>query len=242
MRDFNKVFVIALPRCATVSMCDALNSLGVHIAHLGQICGEAGGEHHNAERLIRIHEQVAAGDFQLDILQRCDGLADYPACIPNVFESLDAQYPGSLFINVRRDRNLQAWLQSAERQFVGLQIIKTGRGSTPEEQAFMRAMHDFRRRTFGQREFDADVYRRAYQAFQSAVERYFAGRGDVLLDIPDISLLPERGFELLAEFLQCPAPARPFPRNDQHSVAPQRAFMEALASAQVVSQTGIKPE
>lgn len=241
MRDFNKVHVIALPRCATVSVCDALGALGIRIAHLGRIFGEDTPEHHNPARLIRLHEQITAGDFDLEILRECDGLADYPACIPEVFAALDRRYPGSLFINVRRDGDLGAWVQSAERQFVGLQLIKTGRGSTPQDRAFMRVMADFRRMTFGRSEFDADVFRRAYERHQREIERYFAGRQGVLLDVADITLLQKQGIELLCGFLGCTAPAIPFPHRDDHSEAPRRAFLEALRRGEIRSQTGITP-
>src|SRR5690606_9217451 len=110
-----------------------------------------------------------------------------------------------------------------------------------EDRRFMQAMIDFRRMTFRQSEFDVDVYRRAYERHQSEVTRYFAGREHTLLDISDINLLPERGFELLANFLECDAPRKPFPRNDGHSRGPQLAFMEALARGEIVSQTGIVP-
>lgn len=241
MRDFNKLHVIALPRCATVSLMGALGILGVRIAHLGKIYGERTPGHHNASRLIRIHEQISSGDFQLEILEECDGLADYPACIGSVYEALDSHYPGSLFINVRRDSDPAGWLRSAEMQFVGLQLTKTGVGSTAEDQRFMRAMTDFRRMTFGSSAFEPDVFRRAYERHQLELRRYFAGRNDVLLDIPDVGLLPEHGFPLLCRFLQCEEPAVAFPRNNQHSLAPQQAFLEKLAKGEIVSTTGIQP-
>jgi hypothetical protein len=174
MRSFRKVFVIALPRCATVSMCEGLGALGVKVAHLGKIFGEATPPHNDPQRLARMHEQITAGDFNLDVLQSCDGLVDYPACIPDVFRALDRQYPGSLYINVRRS-DLDAWLRSVERQFVGLQLIKMGHEATPEERDFMRVMRSFRGSTFGQPEFDATVYRHAYAAHQSLIEEYFQG-------------------------------------------------------------------
>ena len=80
--------------------------------------------------MLRIHGQITAESFQLDVLRECDGLSDYPACIPQLFETLHQQYLGSLFINVRRDRNPQTWLQSAERQFVGLELLNTGLPAT----------------------------------------------------------------------------------------------------------------
>jgi hypothetical protein len=242
MREFNKIFVIALPRCATVSMCDALGLLGVPTAHLGKIYGEQTSEHNNPQRLMRMYEQISAGDYQLDVLRDCRGLADYPACCSEVFPRLDQQYPGSLFINVRRDGDTERWLQSVERQFVGLQLVKQGRQATEEEQRFMKVMLAFREMTFGQSKFDADAYLRAYQKFQAKVGEYFAQRRECLLDIAEIGELQTNGFQRLAEFLQCEALDRPFPNSNQHSVNPQFAFMQALVEGRITSQTGIHPE
>jgi hypothetical protein len=239
MRTFNKLFVIALPRCATVSLWDALGELGIRVAHLGKIYGEQSPEHHNAERLRQMYEQIVARDFDFDVLRECDGLADYPACIVEVFQGLDRQYPGSLFVNVRRDRDPHGWLQSAERQFVGLQLVKTGRQATPADRAFMETMTEFRRRTFGKVEFDARVFGEAYHRHQQAVAQHFAGRERDLLDVSDLQLLHERGFALLGEFLECPAPNLSFPRRNEHSTAPQEAFLAALARGEIQSQTGI---
>lgn len=241
MREFNKVHLIALPRCATVSMCDGLGELGIRIAHLGKIYGEQSDRHYDAQRLIEMHQQLCKGDFQLQILNECDGLADYPACIAEVYEALDHSHPGSLFINVRRDADPRAWLQSAERQFVGLQLLSAGCDATPQQRAFMQAMIDFRRMTFGTSHFDAAAFQRAYDRHQQQIQRYFAGRRGVLLDIPDVNLLRKHGFDLLCDFLVCPKPSSPFPQRIGHSEAPTQAFLAALRRGEVASQTGIDP-
>ncbi|TWT57796.1 hypothetical protein KOR42_11630 [Thalassoglobus neptunius] len=241
MREFNKIHVIALPRCATVSMAEGLGALGVSVAHLGKIFGEQSPHHHDAKRLIRMHEQIARKDYDLDILSECDGLADYPVCIPEIFEALDQQFPESLFINVRRDENLQSWIQSAEKQFIGLRLLKTGDGATEEDRQFAEAMADFRRMTFGQSEFDPDVFLKAYHQHQDRVRNYFSGREDQLLDIPDVSLLRENGFQLLCGFLKCDTKQILFPQKNDHSVAPQQAFFDALKEGKIDSKTGLRP-
>ncbi|RMF38170.1 MAG: hypothetical protein D6753_16185 [Planctomycetota bacterium] len=241
MRSFNKVFVIALPRCATVSMWDALGRLGIRTAHLGKIYGEATAEHHNPQRLLRMYDQIRAGDFRLDILQDCDGLADYPACIFDVFTQLDREFPGSLFINVRRDDDIRRWLQSVERQFVGLQLLKEGDSATPEERKFMEAMRGFRQMTFGSTEFDAELYERAYRAYQDKVDAYFASRPSDLLTLHSVDDLGEVGFQALCAFLDCPIPDVDFPRQNSHSIRPAHAFHEALDAGRIRSQTGIEP-
>lgn len=241
MRSFNKIFVIALPRCATVSLSDALGMLGIATAHLGRIYGEAIEAHHHSQRLTRIFSQLSGGDYDLDILRECRGLADYPACCPRVLSQLDRQYPGSLFINVRRDGDLQNWLQSVEGQFVGLQLLKQGAAATDDERSFMQAMLAFREMTFGQSEFDPDVYLAAYRAYQRRVTEMFASRTADLLQFDDVRELATSGFERLCDFLDCPHPAQPFPNCNAHSLAPRSAFMQALAEGKVRSQTGILP-
>ncbi len=241
MRPYNKVFVIALPRCATVTMSDALGVLGVKTAHLGRIYGEEGAEHNNPARLSRMYQQLVAGDSQLDILQLCDGLADYPVCCLDVVERMDKAYPGSLFINVRRDDDIRRWLQSVERQFVGLQLLKEDADATPEEQAFMKVMLAFREMTFQSSRFDAAAYESAYHSYQSAVNKYFANRSGDLLSL-ELSQLGETGFELLGDFLQCDnVPNEPFPCSNEHSIRPKEAFQDALRTGKIISQTGIAP-
>ena len=240
MRKFNKVFIIALPRCATVSLCDALGLLGIPTAHLGRIYGEQTQEHNNPARLKRMYEQITKGDFKLDILEQCMGLADYPVCCTEVFSQLDQAYPGSLFINLRRDQDVGRWLQSVERQFVGLQMVKAGKTSTEEEQEFMKVMLYFRELTFGQAKFDATAYEHTYQHYQARLSDYFAGRAD-FLNISDIADLESTGFEQLCNFLECEKPDQAFPRSNDHSDLPYKAFMQALEDGRIESQTGIRP-
>lgn len=240
MRSFNKIFIIALPRCATVSLCDALGLLGIRTAHLGRIYGEATDEHHHPQRLSRIYQQITNGDYDLDILRDCRGLADYPACCPSVLLQLDRQFPGSLFVNVRRDNDLVGWLQSVERQFIGLQLVKQNIEASADEQHFMQVMLSLRAMTFGQSRFDPEVYLRAYHAYQRHVELTFAARPEVLLQFDDTADLEIVGFEKLCEFLECPNPSQRFPNSNTHSQRPQAAFMKALADGAVTSQTGIQ--
>lgn len=241
MREFNKIFVIALPRCATVSMCDGLGILGVPTAHLGKIYGENSVEHNNPARLTRVFEQIRQNDYDLDILRECRGLVDYPACAVSVFKRLDLQYPGSLFINVRRDHEIERWIQSVERQFIGLQLVKQGRTATSEEQNFMKVMLALRELTFGQSKFEAAAYVAAYHSYQRAVSEYFVGRTSDLLEFHDIAELELSGFQRLAEFLHCSAPDQSFPNSNEHSLRPNQAFMNAIEEGRIVSQTGIRP-
>lgn len=241
MRAFNKVFVIALPRCATVTMSDALGIMEVRTAHLGRIYGEASREHNHPERLGRMYEQISAGDFDLDVLKICDGLADYPVTCIEVVRQLDIQFPGSLFVNVRRDDSMDRWLQSVERQFVGLQLIKQGQAASAQEREFMQVMLAFRTMTFGVGKFDVDAYAEAYMGYQAAVDKYFAGRNGDLLSV-GLTDLAEDGFGLLSKFLECQdmdLSGQAFPNCNEHSIRPQEAFMSALEAGDITSQTGI---
>ncbi len=237
MRRFNKIHVIALPRCATVSVCDALRMLGLRLAHLGRIDRQSDEEHHDTARLVRMHQQIESSDFAFDILDHCDGLADYPACITEVYQKLDQQYPGSLFINVRRDLDPQAWLRSARRQFIGLRLLKSMPNSSDRDQDFVNVMNIFREMTFGSREFHHETYLRAYETHQQNVSRYFANRPESILDIPDISILNDQGFDLLCEFLDCEKPKLPFPYNNRHSIAPEEAYRSALERGEITTDT-----
>lgn len=245
MRQFNKIFVISLPRCATVSLSEALSIIGIPTAHLGKIYTASHSRnavHHDAARLERIYEQLVAGDFELDILRECRGLVDYPVCCMPVIERMDHQYPGSLFINVRRDNSIDAWLQSVERHFVGLELlhaeVDAGLNASAESRKLLRLMHEFRSMTFGQSEFDAIAYRQAYTSYQHDVARYFETRPSEILQIADVSDL-NNGFSLLTEFLETDVPTQAFPRNDAHSLQPKQAFMRALAAGSIASQTGL---
>ncbi|MFK7736767.1 MAG: sulfotransferase [Pirellulaceae bacterium] len=241
MRSFNKVFVVALPRCATVTMSDALGILGVKTAHLGRIYGEPGAEHNNPQRLIRMHQQLASGCDKLDILDQCDGLADYPVCCMDIVSRLDKAYPGSLFINVRRDTDNSRWLQSVERQFVGLQLLKQRSGASKDEREFMQVMLSFREMTFGSSVFQPTKYTAAYQQYQTELQEYFGVRPSDFLSV-ELETLGDAGFGKLAEFLDCTSiPADGFPFSNAHSIRPRDAFYDALRRGEIKSQTGITP-
>ena len=239
MRDFNKLFVVSLPRCATMSMSEALNVLGIRTAHLGRISGNSNAEHHDARQLARMYRQIQTGDFKFDLLQYCEGLADYPACCFDILQRLDKQYPESLFINVRRDRSRLRWIQSVERQFVGLELTKD---DSSDDRAFMRVMQYFREQTFGQATFAASVYLDAYESYQTKIENYFSDRPNVLLSIADVGELSSVGFESVCAFLQCDLPDVPFPAINRHSTLPAESFMRALQDGRIQSQTGIATE
>ncbi len=242
MREFNKLFVISLPRCATVSISQALGHLGIRVAHLGKIYGEPGSDHHHTGRLQQMLAQIQTGDFHFDLLDHCDGLADYPACCLNVVEQLIQAYPDSLFVNVQRQRSITQWLQSVESQFVGLELLQQVQETTPEHQQFVEVMKQFREMTFGSRSFEAEIYRQAYLDYQQQIDRLFH-KSEQLLNIEDVSQLAELGFPRLCKFLEIePVPTTSFPRSNDHSSRPRQAFIDGLRAGRVVSQTGVSIE
>lgn len=250
MRIFNKVFVTSLPRCATVSLGQALAVLGIPTAHLGRIYWPPQQAANSAElppaqhsdplKFIELFKQINRDDYDLDILRTTRGLADYPACCLLRLNGLIRQYPDSLCIHVGRDRSQQAWLQSVERQFVGLdqlEAIAPAAGRTE----FMQALRAFRRETFGDATFDATTYRQAYHAHQAAVARLARQAPDRWLLFEDIDELPTQGLERLASFLHVPTPAIQFPHASAHSQEATAAFADALRQGKIRSQTGCEP-
>lgn len=242
MREFNKLFIVSMPRCATVSMSQAVGMLGIPTAHLGKIYGEPGSGHSHPQRLERMLQQIEAGDYQLEVLDQCRGLADYPACCLSVIQRLDQQYPGSLFINVARQNSIQRWLQSVESQFVGLELLNADREARPEEKRFLEVMLRFRVMTFGAQNFDARVYAKAYDQYQQAIQDSFSG-SDNLLNIADASDLANNGMQRLCQFLEITGTSHysslTFPYSNEHSSKPRAAFLNALRQGRVISQTGI---
>lgn len=242
MRKFNKLFVISLPRCATVSTCQALGQLGIRIAHLGKIYGESGDEHHHPDRLQKMLAQIQAGDYRFELLNQCDGLADYPACCLNVVERLAEVYPDSLFINVKREQSVNHWLQSVESQFVGLELLQQSDQRSEQQQRFIVVMKQFRKLTFGSDCFEAKLYQQAYINYQDRVEQIF-GSSDRLLTFDDVSQLAVEGFRKLCSFLELETSTiAEFPKSNAHSDRPRRAFIDALRNGKLKSQTGIVVE
>jgi hypothetical protein len=220
-------------------MSQALGGLGIRTAHLGKIFGHSGVEHHDSQRLARMLHQIQNEDYRLDVLEECQGLADYPACCMQVIERLDEQYPGSLFINVQR-QDLARWLQSVELQFVGLDLIAEASPAGSPERQLMKIMHSFRQMTFGNSQFQATQYRQAYQLYQQQVQAYFSLRSSDWLNFEDVSQLASDGFKRLGKFLNLALNKEAeFPSSNLHSQIPKQAFMTALRSGTTQSQTGL---
>ncbi len=125
---------------------------------------------------------------------------------------------------------------------MGLQLIKLGKTASDSDRRFMHVMRSFRASTFGKADFDVEHYRQAYHDHQHQVREYFRQRPDDLLDIEDVSMLENDGFQMLGEFLQFKTPNGKFPRVNDHSDAPRNAFLAAVREGRIESQTGIEIE
>ena len=235
-------------------MSNALGNLGIPTGHLGKIYGaqrECDGDtalssgsavHYHPQRLVRMYEQITRQDFVLEIFEDCRGLADYPACILPVLEQLSAHYPGSLFVNVRRDRSLTAWLQSVEQHFVGLELLHAEAEVSPAELSTLDALQAFRAMTFGQSHFDAKHYLHVYHEYQRQLRAMFAGRDAEWLQFDDVADLEREGYARLSNFLRTHLPGGPFPRDQRHSRRPRQAFQHALQAGKIRSQTGLRAD
>lgn len=245
MRPFNKIFVTSLPRCATVSICQALAQLGVPMSHLGKSYPPHPGEeplgaHHDPQRFIELFEQLSAADYDLHCLRAARGLADYPACCLERLEQLAAHYPDSLFIHVARDADINAWLQSTERQLVGLDLLDAFQDD-PLRRRFMQVMRGFRKETFGSEAFVAESYKRAYLRHQERIEKLSQRAHERWLIFRDAGHLKQSGMRRLAEFLGLTTRGVPFPHVEEHGREASATFYKALIEGTVRSQTGIVP-
>lgn len=258
MREFNKLFVTSLPRCATVSVSQALAQLGLPIVHLGKryvadkvpppnaattslatVESTKSSETDDSQRhydplaFIDLFRQLADDDYDLRCLQKARGIADYPACCPQRLKRLDQQYPGSLFIHVARHRNVEAWLQSIEKHFIGLDLLDQAIRD-PVHREFRAAMQHFRYETFGSVVFDTKLYRNAYDSYHVQINRWSADAPQRWLVFDDIGDLASQGIPRLVEFLQLPREpwheAWSFPHSDAHSGAAKAAFHAAAPS------------
>jgi hypothetical protein len=244
MRTFNKLFVTSLPRCATVSICHALAHMGIPLSHLGktyQPTDEAlkwSSSHHDPQRFIELYQRLERGDYEPTCLQDSRGMADYPACCPTRLERFAQRFPNSLFLHVARDADVHKWLQSTERQLVGLDLLDAEQ-TDPTGRRFMQVMRSFRRETFGTSSFDAKLFERAYTEHQRWIQGLASSAPEQWLVFSDISELVSEGFRKLATFLDVPAPNLPFPHAEEHSRRASRAFYAALRKGIISSQTGI---
>jgi hypothetical protein len=188
-----RVFGIGMQKTGTSSLHAAFQILGLDSFHWGR--GEA-------PRMW--HEMNSTG--RSNTLEQHYALSDNP--IPVMFEKLDRAYPGSKFILTIRDE--QSWLQSVERLW--------DRRYNPtrwmwDVYPFSNTIHTA---MYGQKDFDADVFRARYRRHSAEVLEYFSGRpGDLL--VLDMDSESDKWLAI-CQFLGVPIPVVPFPLKNQTSV------------------------
>jgi len=156
----------------------ATRSLGLALGILGYRCS-----HWDEHDLIM--DDVKAGNFSLRIMEEFDAAADFP--IPSIYPQLDKAFPGSVFVlTIRPPR---PWLESVARHIGDRKLAEA-------EQLF-----------YGGDRFDPHLFLTRYAEHNESVERYFAGRDDLLV----MDITAGQGWELLAPFLGAPVPRHPFP-------------------------------
>jgi hypothetical protein len=186
-----KIFVIGLPKTGTTSLMIALNSLGLRVMHNPS----------DAQTM----SQLRAGDCQLAILDKLDGISDLPAAC--FYQDFDVLYPGSKFILTLRD--IPSWLVSSRRweERVIQDVAMQDRKANGSVSFYYTAM-------FGCWKFHPGRYTRVYRRHVDQVKRYFAGSSDLLV----MDVCGGDGWEKLCPFLGRPVPDRPFPHANKSPI------------------------
>lgn len=152
----NKVFGIGLSRTGTTSLARALEILGYRTVHCPRDIVEIAGW--------------------------CDACSDITVSMR--YKILDVVFPGSKFVYTIR--NIEHWLDSCERHFNDKERLDRPRHDYSEATAIYAAYTEAEIKTYGQLDFDREVWRATYNKHDEDVKSYFSGRSQDLLEI-DIS-------------------------------------------------------
>lgn len=171
-----KVFGIGLNKTGTISLHEALETLGLRSLHWG------------GPEVRRTIEQAFFEKRPL-----VDHLPDYDAFsdiwdLSKRFALLAEQYPGSRFILTTRD--LDGWIDSRRRHVERNRVRKA---AGDYEGTFL--------------DVEPDVWTEQFRSHHDAVERFFAGRDDLLV----MRITEGDGYEALCPFLGLPDPGVAFP-------------------------------
>ena len=161
-----KIFGIGLSKTGTTTLTQALEILGYSAVHFPRNFKE---------------------------IEFFDAATDAP--VADMFEALDAKFPGSKFIYTVRDR--EQWLRSCERYY-------SVRGRQPDDMGLA-----LRRKFYGKAEFDRELFASGYRRHHERVLSHFENRPDDLL-VLDICG-KDAGWPPLCTFLGKPVPSAPFP-------------------------------
>jgi hypothetical protein len=197
-----RIFGIGLQKTGTTSLHEALGILGYDSFHWG------GGE-------APLIWQEMQRDGRSNTLEQWYALCDNP--IPLLYEKLDRAYPGSRFILTVRDED--KWLKSVERWW------------NPEynPHRYLWDIYPFSHKIhtalYGQRTFDARIFRNRYRRHNAEVREYFKDRPQDLLVM---DLEAGAGWKELCGFLSGSVPSIPYPRGNE--TAPVADFKEWVES------------
>jgi hypothetical protein len=150
----------------------------------------------------RTFVQLRTGDLRLDILRDHDSVTDTPV-VP-YYRQLDDLFPDSRFVLTVRDP--ADWLEAAERFWYN---DRADQLHDPFHQFINTAVYGVW--TFERKRFQ-DVYERHLRD----VREYFRDRPEKLLVL---DIRGGEGWDPLCEFLDSPAPDRPFPHRNTSPVA-----------------------
>lgn len=178
------IFGIGLSKTGTTSLNHALEMLDYKAFHMPPVTQV-------------VHNEVRFAPPWW--IWKYDALTDLSAAV--LFRTLDAQFPNARFIFTKRDK--EKWLGSCQRHF------------TPELAAMRRVqgndwMNDLCDAFYGNHLFDEPLYRRAYDAHETAVKEHFKGRSDFM----EYDLTDGDGWAPLCEFLGHPVPDHAFPHTN----------------------------
>jgi hypothetical protein len=149
-------------------------------------------------------DELRRGRYELSIFREYQGLVDIP--VAPYYAQFDRIYPSAKFILTTRPTD--SWLTSLERHF---QFWVEYRRTDYDD--FVLAS------TYGVQHFSAERLCYVKQVHEAGVRRYFAGRPDKLLVL---NVFEGGGWKELGEFLGCPVPEEPYPRENPALTGPSR--------------------
>lgn len=179
MIEFNKIFGIGVDRTGTTSLTAALNILGINTMHKPQfLVGVL-----ETERRLRLKPLSTFPEYR--------GFTDNP--IPNMYEELDREYPGSKFIVTIRD--FDSWFQSKKNLTI-----------------WQKRMFDAK--AIENLKFDKEQFRISFALHYQKIREYFIDRGDDLLWLDLCSGEGWAKWAELCEFLEVKLPKAGFPHKN----------------------------
>jgi hypothetical protein len=184
-----RIFGIGMQKTATTSLDAALKILGFDSAHW-----ESG------KWAMAILREMRKDGHSLTV-EKHYALCDLPIAI--LYKELDRAYPGSKFILTIRDE--EDWLESARKHW------SYEHNQFRKDWDIWPAANIIHKATYGQKQFDAEIFRARYRRHNAEVMEYFSGRPDDLL-ILDMSN-QDSLWSKLCHFLGKRDPGVPYPRE-----------------------------